>query len=126
MVLSNSGTTIMGIGSAAGDNRTTRATEMAMSSPILERSITGAMGVLINIPIGYWFRYRKETENAVKMVKNEAATTNIIYGHDIDDRFGDEVIVTIIAAGFKDLGPTKEQKTRDYYTYEFKCCCSCY
>lgn len=44
------------------------------------------------------------------MVKNEAAAdANIIYGHDIDDRFGDEVIVTIIAAGFKDLDPTKEQ-----------------
>ncbi len=111
-VLSNSGTAIMGIGSASGENRTTRATEMAMSSPILERSITGAMGVLINIQSGTDLGI-KETENAVKMVKNEAAAdANIIYGHDIDDRFGDEVIVTIIAAGFKDVDPTKEQKTK--------------
>ncbi len=111
-ILSNSGTAIMGIGSAAGENRTTRATELAMSSPILERSITGAMGVLINIQSGTDLGI-KETENAVKMVKNEAAAdANIIYGHDIDDRFGDEVTVTIIAAGFKDVDPTAEQKTK--------------
>lgn len=111
-VLSNSGTAIMGIGSASGENRTTRATEMAMSSPILERSITGAMGVLINIQSGTDLGI-KETENAVKMVKNEAAAdANIIYGHDIDDRFGDEVVITIIAAGFKDVDPTEEQKVK--------------
>lgn len=68
----------------------------------------------------------KETENAVKMVKNEAAAdANIIYGPDIDDRFGDEVIVTIIAAGFKDLDPTKEQKTKLAILHSNHCC-SCY
>ena len=90
----------MGIGSARGDDRSVAAAEMAISSPLLEASIDGAHGVLLSIQGGSDLGLF-EINEAAQLVSNSAAPdANIIFGAVIDDALGDEVRVTVIAAGF--------------------------
>jgi cell division protein FtsZ len=90
----------MGIGSARGDDRAVAAAEMAISSPLLEASIDGAHGVLLSIQGGSDLGLF-EINEAAQLVSNSAAPdANIIFGAVIDDALGDEVRVTVIAAGF--------------------------
>jgi cell division protein FtsZ len=90
----------MGIGSARGSDRATEAAERAISSPLLEAGIDGAHGVLLSISGGSDLGLF-EINEAARLVSDAAhPDANIIFGAVIDDTLGDEVRVTVIAAGF--------------------------
>ena len=99
----------MGIGSARGDDRSVAAAETAISSPLLEASIDGAHGVLLSIQGGSDLGLF-EINEAAQLVSNSAAPdANFIFGAVIDDALGDEVRVTVIAAG---LGDNRDRSAR--------------
>ena len=104
-VMSGAGSALMGIGHARGDDRSVAAAEMAVSSPLLEASIDGAHGVLLSIAGGSDLGLF-EINEAAQLVSGAAAPdANIIFGTVIDDALGDEVRVTVIAAGFDEPNP---------------------
>ena len=106
-VMSGAGSALMGIGSSRGDDRAVAAAEMAISSPLLEASIDGAHGVLLSIQGGSDLGLF-EINEAAQLVSNSAAVdANIIFGAVIDDALGDEVRVTVIAAGFDEQRPSR-------------------
>ena len=99
-VMSGAGSALMGIGSARGDSRARQAAEIAIASPLLEASMEGAHGVLLSIAGGSDLGLF-EINEAAQLVSESAHTdANIIFGAVIDDTLGDEVKVTVIAAGF--------------------------
>ena len=99
-VMSGAGSALMGIGSSRGDDRSVAAAEMAISSPLLEASIDGAHGVLLSIQGGSDLGLFEINEAAQLVANSAAPDANIIFGAVIDDALGDEVRVTVIAAGF--------------------------
>jgi cell division protein FtsZ len=99
-VMSNAGSALMGIGSARGEDRAVAAAEMAVSSPLLEASIDGAHGVLLSIAGGSDLGLFEINEAAALVSQAAHEEANIIFGAVIDDALGDEVRVTVIAAGF--------------------------
>ncbi len=99
-VMSGAGSALMGIGTARGDDRAVAAAEMAISSPLLEASIDGAHGVLLSIQGGSDLGLFEINEAAQLVANSAASDANIIFGAVIDDALGDEVRVTVIAAGF--------------------------
>ncbi|MEY2470735.1 MAG: cell division protein FtsZ [Actinomycetota bacterium] len=100
-VMSSAGTAIMGIGTASGDDRATVAARSAITSPLLEASIEGARGILLNIKGGSDLGLF-EVQSAAGIVHEHAhPDANIIFGTVVDDSMGDEVQVTVIAAGFE-------------------------
>jgi cell division protein FtsZ len=103
-VMSGAGSALMGIGSARGDDRSVAAAEMAISSPLLEASIDGAHGVLLSIQGGSDLGLFEINEAAQLVANSAAPDANIIFGAVIDDALGDEVRVTVIAAGFDEAG----------------------
>ncbi len=108
-VMSNAGSALMGIGSARGDERARAAAELAVSSPLLEESIDGARGVLLSIAGGSDLGLF-EVSAAADLIQAAAhEEANIIFGTVIDDALGDEVRVTVIAAGFEDGHPPRRQ-----------------
>ena len=107
--MSDAGSALMGIGSARGEHRAAIAAESAVSSPLLEASIEGARGVLLSISGGSDLGLFEINEAAGLVADAVHPEANIIFGAVIDDALGDEVRVTVIAAGF-DGG---EPKTRD-------------
>jgi cell division protein FtsZ len=108
-VMTDAGSALMGIGSARGENRATRAAELAISSPLLEASIDGAMGVLLSVAGGSDLGLF-EINEACELVQSAAhPEARIIFGTTIDDALGDEVRITVIAAGFASGEPTKVQ-----------------
>jgi cell division protein FtsZ len=111
-VMSGAGSALMGIGSSRGDDRSVAAAEMAISSPLLEASIDGAHGVLLSIQGGSDLGLF-EINEAAQLVSNSAAPeANIIFGAVIDDALGDEVRVTVIAAGFDEGGSRRARPVR--------------
>ncbi|MDQ4212964.1 cell division protein FtsZ [Microbacterium capsulatum] len=105
-VMQGAGSALMGIGSARGADRAIKAAELAVESPLLEASIEGAHGVLLSIQGGSNLGIF-EIHDAADLVKEAAhPEANIIFGTVIDDTLGDEVRVTVIAAGF-DSGEPK-------------------
>ena len=111
-VMSGAGSALMGIGSSRGDDRSVAAAEMAISSPLLEASIDGAHGVLLSIQGGSDLGLF-EINEAAQLVSNSAAPeANIIFGAVIDDALGDEVRVTVIAAGFDEGGTRRSRSAR--------------
>ena len=99
-VMTGAGAALMGIGSARGENRAVRAAELAISSPLLEASIDGAMGVLLSVAGGSDLGLF-EINEACQLVQDAAhPDSKFIFGTVIDDALGDEVRVTVIAAGF--------------------------
>src|SRR5690625_11272 len=99
-VMQGAGSALMGIGSARGEDRAVQAAELAISSPLLEASIDGAYGVLLSIQGGSDLGLY-EIHEAARLVQEAAhPEANIIFGNVIDDALGDEVRVTVIAAGF--------------------------
>ena len=111
-VMSGAGSALMGIGSARGDDRSVAAAEAAISSPLLEASIDGAHGVLLSIQGGSDLGLF-EINEAAQLVSNSAASdANIIFGAVIDDALGDEVRVTVIAAGFDEPQDTRPRVGR--------------
>ena len=108
-ILRGAGTALFGIGSARGEDRATQAAEIAISSPLIEESIEGAHGALINIAgpsdIGL-----QEAAAATQLVRDAIhPEAQIIWGLALDDSYGDEVRVTVIAAGF-DATSKKQEK----------------
>ena len=113
-ILRGAGTALFGIGSARGEDRATKAAEIAISSPLLEESIEGAHGALINIAgpsdIGL-----QEAAAATQLVRDAIhPEAQIIWGLALDDSYGDEVKVTVIAAGFDSA--SKKQDTQEKIT----------
>ena len=108
-IMSNAGSALMGIGSARGEDRARSAAEMAVSSPLLEASIEGAHGVLLSIAGGSDLGLF-EVSSAANLIQGAAhEEANIIFGTVIDDALGDEVKVTVIAAGFEGGQPPRRQ-----------------
>jgi cell division protein FtsZ len=106
-VMTGAGSALMGIGSARGENRAIRAAELAISSPLLEASIDGAMGVLLSVAGGSDLGLF-EINEACELVQSAAhPNAKIIFGTTIDDALGDEVRITVIAAGFDGGEPKK-------------------
>ena len=99
-VMNAAGSALMGIGSARGDDRAVAAAELAVSSPLLEASIDGAHGVLLSIAGGSDLGLFEIHEAAALVSQAAHPEANIIFGAVIDDALGDEVRVTVIAAGF--------------------------
>jgi cell division protein FtsZ len=99
-VMSGAGTALMGIGSSRGDGRALKAAEMAINSPLLEASMEGAQGVLMSIAGGSDLGLFEINEAASLVQESAHSDANIIFGTVIDDSLGDEVRVTVIAAGF--------------------------
>jgi len=99
-VMQGAGTALMGIGSARGDARATNAAETAISSPLLEASVDGARGVLLSVSGGSDLGLFEINEAARLVAEAAHPEANIIFGAVIDDALGDEVRVTVIAAGF--------------------------
>ncbi len=106
-VMQGAGSALMGIGSARGESRATRAAELAISSPLLEASIDGAHGVLLSIAGGSDIGLFEISEAAELVHDSVHPDANIIVGTVIDDALGDEVRVTVIAAGFDGGAPKK-------------------
>lgn len=105
-VMQGAGTALMGVSSSRGESRALEAAEGAISSPLLEASIEGAHGVLLSIAGGSNLGI-KEVETAARLVREAAhAEANIIFGTVIDDSLGDELRITVIAAGFDGGAPT--------------------
>ncbi len=112
MVMTNAGTAIMGIGSSIGEGRAANAARAAITSPLLEASIEGARGMVLNIAGGSDLGLF-EVNEAAEIIHGVAhPDANIIFGAVIDDNMGDEVRVTVIAAGFErweeGTGPTSK------------------
>src|SRR5919206_1719177 len=113
-IMSEAGSALMGIGTASGENRATEAARQAVSSPLLESSIEGATGILLNVTggpnIGLF-----EVNEAAELIHSAAdANSNIIFGAVIDEGMGDEIRVTVIATGFDKGGvrAAREERTR--------------
>jgi len=100
----------MGIGSARGENRAVEAAELAVSSPLLEESIDGAQGVLLSIAGGSDLGLFEINEAAAMVADAVHDDANIIFGATIDDALGDEVRVTVIAAGFEGGRPKRREE----------------
>jgi cell division protein FtsZ len=103
-VMTDAGSSLMGIGQARGDNRAAEAAAAAISSPLLEASIDGARGVLLNIAGGSDLGLFEVNDAAGIIAKAAHPDANIIFGAVVDDTLGDEVRVTVIAAGFDRWG----------------------
>lgn len=115
-IMKDAGSALMGIGVASGDNRAVQAAELAITSPLLEESIEGAKGILLNISGGPDLGIYEVHEAAEIIAKAADPDANIIFGAVIDESLGDQVKVTVIAAGFDkkketkiDLGSAKEE-----------------
>jgi cell division protein FtsZ len=111
-VMRNTGTALMGIGAAAGENRAAEAARAAISSPLLETSVEGARGLLLNITgpsdLGLF-----EVDEAAKIVQGAAdQNANIIFGAVVDDAMGEHVRVTVIATGFERSTPSAPRRER--------------
>ncbi|MBV8933858.1 MAG: cell division protein FtsZ [Kutzneria sp.] len=108
-VMSGAGSALMGIGSARGEGRAVQAAQKAINSPLLEASMDGAHGVLLAIAGGSDLGLFEINESASLVQEAAHPDANIIFGTVIDDSLGDEVRVTVIAAGFDNGGPTHKK-----------------
>ena len=99
-IMTEAGSALMGIGTASGENRAAEAARAAVSSPLLEASIEGATGILLNITGGADIGLFEVNEAAEVVTSAADSNANVIFGAVIDDARGDEVTVTVIATGF--------------------------
>jgi cell division protein FtsZ len=106
-VMTGAGSALMGIGHGSGEGRAEQAAKAAISSPLLEASIEGAKGVLLSIAGPSDLALHEVNRAAETITKVAHPDANIIFGAVIDDALGDEVRVTVIAAGFDKLGETR-------------------
>src|ERR1700716_1940037 len=111
-VMEDAGTALIGIGDAAGESRATEAAKSAISSPLLEESVEGAAGILLNITGGRDLGLFEVNEAAEIIASAADANANIIFGAVIDESLADEVRVTVIATGFHHRG-TRPSTARD-------------
>ncbi|OLN22859.1 cell division protein FtsZ [Domibacillus antri] len=110
-IMSNKGSALMGIGVASGENRAVEAAKKAISSPLLETAIDGAQGVLMNITGGTNLSLYEVQEAADIVSSASDQEVNMIFGSVINENLKDEIIVTVIATGFKEL-PAQTGQTR--------------
>lgn len=104
-VMSDSGTAMMGVGRAAGENRAVEAAEKAISSPLLEETVHGATGVILNISGGDSLSLH-EVHTAADIVYGAVdPDANILFGSVIDETLKDEIVITVIATGFDRVQP---------------------
>jgi cell division protein FtsZ len=96
----DAGSALMGIGVASGENRAAEAARTAVSSPLLEQSVDGATGILLNVTGGAELGLFEVNEAAEVVTGAADQNANVIFGAVIDDSLGDEVRVTVIATGF--------------------------
>jgi cell division protein FtsZ len=108
-IMNEAGSALMGIGSASGENRATEAARMAVSSPLLESSIEGATGILLNVTGGPDIGLFEVNEAAQVVTSAADQNANVIFGAVIDEGQRDEVRVTVIATGF---GPSRVRRRR--------------
>lgn len=101
-IMSNKGSALMGIGISSGENRAAEAAKKAISSPLLETSIDGAKGVLMNITGGSNLSLFEVQEAADIVASASDEDVNMIFGSVINDNLKDEIIVTVIATGFNE------------------------
>jgi cell division protein FtsZ len=99
-IMRDAGSALMGIGSAVGESRGAEAARMAVSSPLLEASVEGATGILLNITGGPQLGLFEVNEAAEIVTGAADRNANVIFGAVIDEALGDEVRVTVIATGF--------------------------
>jgi len=99
-IMREAGSALMGIGTASGENRAGEAARIAVSSPLLETSIEGATGILLNITGGPEIGLFEVNEAAEVVTSAADQNANVIFGAVIDDAMGDDVRVTVIATGF--------------------------
>jgi cell division protein FtsZ len=111
-IMSEAGSALMGIGAASGTNRAAEAARAAVSSPLLEASIEGATGILLNITGGPEIGLFEVNEAAEVVTSAADQNANVIFGAVIDDSLGDEVRVTVIATGFGG-GGSRRRRRRD-------------
>ncbi len=110
-IMYDTGMAHMGIGRASGENRAEEAAKAAINSPLLESSVEGARGVLLNITGGSDLGIFEVNTAAELVQKSIDPDANIIFGAVIDEKMGDEISVTVIATGFdKDRIPSKDVK----------------
>jgi cell division protein FtsZ len=112
MIMSDAGSALMGIGYGSGEGRALTAARNAISSPLLEASIEGARGILLTIAGGSDLGLFEVNEAAEVIHGVGHPDANIIFGTVIDDEMGDEVRVTVIAAGFDRWDAEPSQRTR--------------
>jgi cell division protein FtsZ len=108
-IMRDAGSALMGIGTASGENRAAEAARIAVSSPLLEASIEGATGILLNVTGGPDIGLFEVNEAAEVVTSAADQNANVIFGAVIDDAMGDEVRVTVIATGF---GPARQRRRR--------------
>jgi cell division protein FtsZ len=108
-IMNEAGSALMGIGTASGENRATEAARSAVSSPLLESSIEGATGILLNVTGGLDIGLFEVNEAAQVVTSASDQNANVIFGAVIDESLRDEVRVTVIATGF---GPAKVRRRR--------------
>ena len=111
-IMHDAGSALMGIGSAGGENRASEAAKIAISSPLLEESVEGATGILLNITGGHDLGLFEVNEAAEIVQSASDANSNIIFGAVIDDSLGEDVRVTVIATGF-DRGRARPSEARE-------------
>jgi len=100
-IMFEAGSAMMGIGSGSGDNRAVEAAESAISSPLLEETITGAKGIIFNVTGGSDLTLYEVNEAAEVIYNAGDPDANIIFGATIDEKLQGDVVVTVIATGFK-------------------------
>jgi len=108
-IMRDAGSALMGIGTASGENRAAEAARTAVSSPLLEQSVDGATGILLNITGGSDLGLFEVNEAAEVVTSAADGNANVIFGAVIDESLGDEVRVTVIATGF---GGTRARRRR--------------
>src|SRR5437764_937761 len=109
-IMKEAGSALMGIGTAAGENRAAEAARAAVSSPLLETAIDGATGILLNITGGPDIGLFEVNEAAEVVTSAADQNANVIFGAVIDEGLGDDVRVTVIATGF---GPAHRRRRRE-------------
>src|SRR5205809_5597652 len=112
-IMREAGSALMGIGVASGDNRAAEAARAAVSSPLLESSIEGATGILLNITGGPDIGLFEVNEAAEVVTSAADLNANVIFGAVIDDSIGEEVRVTVIATGFGERRPGARRRELD-------------
>ena len=111
-IMANAGSALMGIGTANGESRASEAAKQAISSPLLEESVEGATGILLNITGGRDLGLFEVNEAAELIHSAADANSNIIFGAVIDEGMGDDIRVTVIATGFDHGGVRAAQEQR--------------
>ncbi|WP_318504890.1 cell division protein FtsZ [Bacillus sp. T3] len=111
-IMSSKGSALMGIGVASGENRATEAAKKAISSPLLETSIDGAQGVLMNITGGTNLSLYEVQEAADIVATASDQEVNMIFGSVINENLKDEIVVTVIATGFNEETVQPQKMTR--------------